>query len=230
MKISLLGIGLAAALALPVFGQSKDPVVPVSREPSHHVRFDNGRVRVYDVRVPKGQWTQFHEHSWDNFFVFIVPTTQEFEFLDGRKGTREVKPGDVGFSSTAAGAYTHRVRAVGELPLHVVDIELLNNVQLGSGAPGPKRPESMKMVLEDTRGRAYNIVLQPGESTALFVRPAHTGIFAVSGGRVSETGEGKSQRLWDSEPGDFRWNEVAEKLTMKNEGLKDEEFVEIEMF
>jgi hypothetical protein len=119
MKIKLLGIGLAAVLALRVFGQSKDPVVAVSLEPSHHVRFDNGRVRVYDVQVPTEKWTLFHEHTCDNFFVFIVPTTQEFEFLDGRKGTREVKPGDVGFSSTGTGAYTHRVRAVGTLPLHV---------------------------------------------------------------------------------------------------------------
>jgi hypothetical protein len=201
----------------------------VGREPSHHVRFDNAKVRVYDVQVPKGKWTQFHEHKWDNFFVFIAPTTQEFEFLDGRKGTREVKPGDVGFSSTSAGAYTHRVRAIGALPLHVVDIEILNNEKLGSGVPGPKRPDPLKMVLENARGRAYDIVLKPGES-AVFMRPGNTGIFAVSGGRVSETGEGKAVRLWDSEPGDFRWNEAAERLTIKNEADRQEEFVEIEIF
>jgi hypothetical protein len=216
--------------ALPASPESNDPALPVSKEPSHHIRFDNGRIRVYDVRVPTGKWTEFHEHSWDNFFVFIIPTTQAYEFSDGRKGTREVKPGDVGFSSTATGPYTHRVTPQGNPPLHVVDIEILNNAKLGSDAAAPKHPESFKLVLENPRGRAYDLHLKPGESTPLFTRSANTAIFAVSGGRISETADGKAPRLWDSEPGDFRWNDAPEKLTLMNNSTKDEEFVEIELF
>jgi hypothetical protein len=231
MKLTLSGIGLSVVLAMSVFAQSKDAAVPVSQEPSHHIRFDNGRVRVYDVHVPRGAWTQFHEHAADNFFVFMEPTTQAFEFSDGRRGTREVKVGEVGFSSTATGPYTHRVSPQGVLPLHVVDIEILNNAKLGSGIGGPKRPEpNFKMVLENARGRAYELVLKPGQSSGVFTRPTNTGIFAVSGGRVSETSEGKPLRLWDSESGDFHWNDIEEKLTIKNESGKDEEFVEIELF
>lgn len=228
---STLAVALFAAfIAFPAIPGSKDPVLPVSKEPSHHIRFDNGSVRVYDVRVPTRKWTEFHEHSWDNFFVFIIPTTQAYEFSDGRKGTRVVKAGDVGFSTTATGPYTHRVTSQGDLPLHVVDIEILNNAKLGSDAATAKRPESFKIVLENPRGRAYDLVLKPGESTAAFTRPANTGIFAVSGGRVSETLDGKAPRLLDSEPGDFRWNDVPEKLTIANYSTKEEEFVEIELY
>ena len=170
---------LAVCIASPAIPASKDPVLPVSKEPSHHIRFDNGRVRVYDVQVPKGMWTQFHEHTWDNFFVFIVPTTQAYEFSDGRKGTREVKAGDVGFSSTATGPYTHRVTSQGDLPLHVVDIEILNNARLGADAVTSKRPENFKLVLENPRGRAYALVLKPGESTPVFTRVPNTGISPV---------------------------------------------------
>jgi hypothetical protein len=204
--------------------------LPVSKEPSHHIRFDNGRVRVYDVQVPKGKWTEFHQHTWDNFFVFIVPTTQAYEFSDGRKGTREVKAGDVGFSSTATGPYTHRVTSQGDLPLHVVDIEILNNAKIGSDAGTAKRPEPFKTVLENPRGRAYDLVLKPGESTPVFTRDLNTGIFAVSGGRVSETVDGKAPRLLDSEPGDSRWNDRTERLTITNNSATEEEFVEIELF
>ena len=232
-RISALTLAILVAFTfadLPAIGQSKDSALTVSMEPSHHVRFDNGKVRVYDVQVPKGKWTQFHEHTWDNFFVFISPTTQAYEFNDGRHGTRQVKPGDVGFSSTATGPYTHRVAAEGDLPLHVVDIEILNNLRLGSGVAAPKRSEpSFKIVMENSRGRAYDIVLKPGESTGVFTRPANTGIFAVSGGRVSETDDGKPARLWDSEPGDFRWNEVSKRLTITNNSVYGEEFVEIEI-
>jgi hypothetical protein len=45
---------LAVSIASPAIPASKDPVLPVSKEPSHHIRFDNGRVRVYDVHFPKG--------------------------------------------------------------------------------------------------------------------------------------------------------------------------------
>jgi|ERR1700733_2651271 len=221
---------LAVFIGLHAIPASNDSVLPVSKEPSHHIRFDNGRVRVYDVQVPKGKWTEFHEHTWDNFYVFINPTTQAFEFSDGRKGTREVKAGDVGFSSTATGPYTHRVTSQGDLPLHVVDIEILNNAQFGSGTAAPKRPETFKIVLENPRGRAYDLVLKPGESTPVFTRAPNTGIFAVSGGRVSETVDGKPPRLLDSEPGDFRWNDRTERLTITNNSAKDEEFVEIELF
>jgi hypothetical protein len=140
LKLKLL-TGLFTCVALSALAQQKDSVVPVSREPSHHIRFDNGRVRVYDVRLPPGNWTLFHEHSWDNFFVFIVPATQDYEFIDGRHGTREVNPAEVGFTSTATGPYTHRARVEGKHPLHVVDIEILNNAQVGSGVAAPKRPE-----------------------------------------------------------------------------------------
>jgi hypothetical protein len=159
----------------------------------------------------------------------MIPTTQAFEFSDGRKGTREVKAGDVGFSSTATGPYTHRVTPQGDLPLHVVDIEILNNAKLGLDSAA-KRPESFKMVLENPRGRAYDLHLKPGESTPAFTRGPNTGIFAVSGGRVSETPDGKAPRLWDSEPGDFRWNDLPERLTITNNSAKDEELVEIELF
>jgi hypothetical protein len=220
--------GAMTLVALPDIARSKEPVLPVSKEPSHHIRFDNGKVRVYDVRVPAGYWTEFHEHTWDNFFVFITPTTQDYEFSDGRKGTREVKAGDVGFSSTATGSYIHRVSTRGE-PLHVVDIEILNNAKLGSDSAA-KRPESFKIVLENPRGRAYDVNLKPGQSTSLFTRTSNTAIFVVSGGRVTETLEGKAPRLWDSEPGDFRWNELPERLTLTNNSPQDERYVEIELF
>jgi hypothetical protein len=220
---------LTAFITLPAIPASNDPVLPVSKEPSHHIRFDNGRVRVYDVQVPTGKWTEFHEHSWDNFFVFIVPTTQAYEFSDGRKGTRDVKAGDVGFSSTATGPYTHRVTAQGNRPLHVVDIEILNNAKLGSDVATAKRPESFQIALENPRGRAYNLVLRPGESTPEFFRPANTAIFAVSGAQISETPEGKAPKLLNLAPGSLRWIDRPERLTITNNSAKDEQFVEIEL-
>jgi hypothetical protein len=230
IKIVLLA-GALALTTLQSVSQPKHAVVPVSMELNHHVRFDNGRVRVYDVKLSNGKWTEFHEHAADNFFVFINPTSQAFEYADGRQGTRQVKAGEVGFASTATGPYTHRVAPAGDVPVHVVDLEILTNAKLGPDVVAPKRPESSFAVgLENSRGRAYGMVLKAGETTAAFTRPANTGIFAVSGGRISETPVGKAPRLWDSEPGDFHWSEASERLTITNRSASDVQFVEIEVF
>jgi hypothetical protein len=84
--------------------------------------------------------------------------------------------------------------------------------------------------MENPRGRAYDISLRPGESTPAFTRAANTAIFVVSGGRVRENPKGKAPRLLDSEPGDFRWTDAPEELTITNDSAKDERFIEIELF
>lgn len=222
--------GLLAGTTSLVTAQSKDSYVPVSQEPNHHVRFDNGTVRVYEVQLAKGQWTLFHEHTADNFFVQMATTSQVVEYSDGRRSAKQLTAGDVGFASTEAGPYIHRVGCDGDVPFHVVDIEILTKGRLGSGSATAKRTESpFKLVLENTRGRAYDMVLKAGESTASFMRPGNTAIFAVSGGRISEWAEAKAPRLWDSQPGDFRWVDKPERLTIKNDSASTVELVEIEL-
>lgn len=55
-------------------------------------------------------------------------------------------------------------------------------------------------------------------------------IIAISTGRISEMVEGKSERLWDFEPGHFHWSDLNQKISIKNEGTTPLDFVEIEIF
>jgi hypothetical protein len=113
----------------------------------------------------------------------------------------------------------------------VVDIEINSNSRLGSNVETPKRPEkNFAVVLENSRGRAYRMILKAGEMTEAFTRPANTAIVALSGGRVREVTEGKLPRFWDSEPGNFRRVDVPERLTIRNDGVIDLELFEIEVF
>ena len=222
---------MLAAGAAPAAGPAPAAELPVSREPGHQVRFDNGQVRVYELTLAAGQWGEFHEHAADNFFVFMSTTGQRFEYRDGRHGTRQVHAGEVAFASTAGGPYTHRVGGDGPAPFHVVDIEILVDGRLGTApAAEPRADPAFSPVLENSRGRAYRLLLPPGATTGVFTRPAHTAIFAVSGGRISERPEGRAPRLWDSRPGDFRWTDAAERLAIENDSPAQVEFVEIELF
>jgi hypothetical protein len=222
---------LILALAVPasMVAQGSDVVVPVYKEPHHRVRFDNGVVRVYDVMVNKGESSLFHEHAADNFGVWINTTTMVDQRLGEQSGVYSNKTGKITYGSTEKGPYTHLIGSIDGV-FRSVTVEINSKSRLGPNAETPKRSDKhFTIVLENSRGRVYRMILKPSETTELFTRPANTLIVALSGGRVTEVMEGKP-RFWDSEPGDFQWVNAPEKLTIKNDGAMDLDVVEFEIF
>jgi hypothetical protein len=230
-RIALM-LTILSLLVVPLaFAQSDDVVVPVYKESNHRIRFDNGTVRMYDVRLKKGESTAFHEHSADNFAVHISTTAVAAQTFGGQSTVHPVKAGEVSFASTAKGPYTHRIGCTNGVDFRVVDLEINSKSRLGPGVETPKRPDkNFAVLLETSRGRVYRMILKAGETTEAFTRPANTAIFAISGGRTREVTEGKPPRFWDSEPGNFRWVDVPDRLTIRNESVADLELVEIEIF
>ena len=218
-------------ISLPAAAQSPDNVVPVSAEANHRIRFDNGTVRMYEVELPKGKSTAFHEHTLDNFAVQLVATTRAIELKGGQRVDASVQAGQTGFSSTAKGPYSHRVEATGDVPYRVIAMEIFSANKIDKDAVRVKRsPPFTVAVQENPRGQAYRLILKPGETSGPFERPANTAIFAIRGGRTSELIDGKAPRLWDSETGNFRWTDEPLRLSIRNEGVTAIEFVEIEVF
>ena len=215
----------------PGVAQTPAGVVPITSEPDHKIRFDNGRVRMYEVVLPRGKATLMHEHRADSFTVFFRTAEVTNEPHGGVKPVVFNRtPGFVGFNSTAKGPYSHRVIASGETTFHVIAMELLSSTPDGAATTAQRSGSAFKIALENPRGRAYRVTLAPGESTETFTRPAGSALFAISAGRISETADGKSARLWDFEPAHFRWFENSEKVSMKNESSIPIELVEIEVF
>ena len=226
-----LSICVLMLVALPIPARSQDDTVPVSAEVNHKIRLDNGRVRVYEVKLAKGSATAFHEHTVDNFAVILNTTTRANEPKGGERTISPVKAGQVGFSSTAKGPYTHRVEATGDEPYRNITIEILLVGNIGGAVKNPRRPDPFVPATQDSpRGIAYRLTLKPGATTQVFQRPANTLVVAVSGGRISELLEGKERRLWDLDKGSFRWVDEATRLAIRNEGNADIELVEIEVF
>lgn len=211
--------------------QMSSVAVQVNAEPDHHIVFENVKVRMYEVVLPRGKSTLRHEHRADNFQVFF----NDSNFInDPGGGAAMLYPssaGYVGFTSTANGPYTHRIEGAGDTPFRVIAIELLASSSQAVGAGSARRPSPpFRAALETERGRAYRVSLNAGESTGTFTRPANTAIFAISSGRISEQTEGKTPTQWDFNSGNFRWSETSEKLSMKNEGASRVELVEIEIY
>lgn len=225
-----LGCCLALLAGSPGRAQPPDTVVAITAEPDHKVRFDNGRVRVIEADFPSGKASLFHTHNYDAFFVFFNTATVGHQLLGDEPVIAKLAAGAVHFTSTAKGPYTHSVSAAGEETVHVSALELMQ-------APAPKTVDApqdrfppFEVVIDNPRGRLFRLKLGPGEATEPFVRPAATAILAVSSGRIIETASGRPDRLWDFEPGFFRWIEASEELVVRNEGSAPIELVEIEVF
>lgn len=220
---------LALAAAGPAAAQAPADVVPISAEPSHKVRFDNGTVRVYEVLLQPGAGTLMHEHRADSFSVILRDAEMRNEPHGGFAMSFPVPAGFVGFASTANGPYAHRIVASGPTPFHVVALELLGSKP--SAPPLARRDaRQFDLLTENSRGRAYGYTLAPGQSTGPFSRQVACAVIAVSAGRVTEAAEGEPPRPWEFEPGNVRWIGANDKVIVKNDGAVPVRLVEIEVF
>ena len=228
-KILFCWLGIIAAGYS--FAQASDEIIPITAEPDHKIRFDNGKVRMYEIVLPKGKATLFHEHRADIFTVsFSSAEITNDPYGENKPTISNRTPGFVGFNSIAKGPYSHRVISSGETTFHIIAMELLSPATAGLANTNQRLGSAFKVALDNPRGRAYRITLAPSESTESFTRPAGTALFAISSGRISENVEGKAVRLWDFIPAHFRWLDSSEKVSIKNESLTPIELVEIEIF
>ncbi len=224
---AVLFFALVYGAPAPARAALPEGVVPITAEPNHKIRFDNGAVRMIEAILPKGQKSLYHEHLYDGFYVFFQAKGFANEPYQAKRIVPDFPPGAVQFVPIKS-QYIHRVVAAPDHPLHISVIELMTKTG-NTPASTDERFPPFELALENPRGRAYRLKLSPGEETEFFTRPASTGIFAISSGRISEQMEGQPPRLWDIEPGYFRWVDTQQNLKIRNDGASPVELIEIEV-
>ena len=93
----------------------------------HHVLLENERVRVLNVRIPKGHTVPVHTHRWPAVLVLI--NGGEFVRRDGDGAvlfdTRTAGKKSVPLAPTWSEPFPpHSVENVGDTEIHVISIEL----------------------------------------------------------------------------------------------------------
>ena len=91
----------------------------------HHWLFENQYVRVYDVRIPPGETTDFHVHAFDTVFVDFSGGLTAAQAQGQAWKAERAEPGEVEFSADAKKTRTHRVRNDGTSEYHLVAVQLL---------------------------------------------------------------------------------------------------------
>ena len=96
-------------------------VVPVDKEPSHHLALENEWVRVFKVRVAPHAATLMHRHDKDYIFV----TLGDSDVVSERQGEKAIllrlKDGETRFTK---GGFAHIAKNLSDKPFRNVTVEL----------------------------------------------------------------------------------------------------------
>ena len=163
IAILLVAVAMVAGASQSRSNSAQNPV-EISGEPRHHPKFENEFVRIWDVTVPAGDATLWHAHRNDNVVVSFGDVKLRIETLGRDPVESPWKFGEVRFSKAT---YVHRAMNVGTTPFHNFTIELLKP-NAGAPAPSiPKEPIVSTPVFENERVRAFEVTLEPGQSTSM---------------------------------------------------------------
>jgi hypothetical protein len=107
-------------------------VVPITKEPSHHLVFENEYVRVFKVEVAPHAETQYHKHDVDYVFVTLGDSDVESVRVGEPPVRLQLKDGETRFTK---GGFAHKAVNLSDKPFVNVTVELKKSVG-GSSATG----------------------------------------------------------------------------------------------
>jgi hypothetical protein len=232
MKIptSSLPAALLAALFVQAAAAQQDAVVQLKDDPSRRIVLENSVVRIWEVNVPVGESTAFHEHSIDTASVRINATVLTNEPKGGGLFSfardYSLDAGSVSYSGYSKEPYVHRITPKGPNPHRVIEFEIL--VPSGKSADAAERA-GYTMLMDNSRIRASRLALDPGQSSDQVAPRKNTLVVVVKGGVALQQSNEEAPQTSELKPGDIQWHAAAGKRTLKNAGASQIDIVEVEV-
>jgi quercetin dioxygenase-like cupin family protein len=192
---------LVVLLTASVFGgcaESTPSAVPGFLEPHHHVRFQNGYVRVMETRLSPGEETLAHSHPIEAAVIFLTNGRMRIENEDGTSHESQLEANTVSFG---AAAKIHRAVNIGAETVRVVSVEILNRPP-ASAVAGESRESIARpgeILLENDKILMSRFRVAPGKKTHV---PNCTAlvVVAVTNGSAATLDSTTALRT-----GDVRW-------------------------
>ena len=226
IRPSRFAVTFLLLFSIQVFAQ--DQPVPIEKEPRHKLVFENDILRIFDTKIPVGDVSLFHIHSFDSAFVCIDGgETQSEELGKPIQPRPPFNAGDTWYRPHAATPLTHRVSNLGKTDFRVLDVELRQPL-VESDIALAKLPKEFVPVLDNERVRITRLTLIPGAKT-----PAHTltrpALFVIVRASKAVFDLPRQRRLTDYDPGDYFLVPANAERFIGNFGDKEFEAVQIEI-
>ena len=219
-------IGVVAAACLVGAAAVSAQVVPVDKEPHHHVRLDTILLRVLEVNIPPGVTTVDHRHERDIATVALEDgLTRTRTAADQNWGPDRVRArGSVGVTTYTGSPGSHQVETIGKTPYHLIAVE--NNRAGGWLETKPMTAQGASVVQQTRAFFAYDVKLPAGTRETNHPHEMPLVIVLLSGA-VEISGNGGSEPSRISQPG--QWVLIPGGHNLGVVGSSDAHVVEIEI-
>ena len=198
-------------LALPT-GETIE-YVEVRDEPRHRHKFENERVRLYDVLIPPGDTTLYHRHSENTVYVIIQGSRFRSQLAGGPPVENDLPLRAAFFETQAENPIIHQVSNIGDRTARLIGVEIYEKDETITREPFTAAhstlPAAFDVFQSLSQVRIYRVYLAPGQSTGAFGAGFSSMMIFLNGGKLS-SGVVK--------PGDYQWSDGTEPQTLTNVG------------
>jgi hypothetical protein len=211
MKVMLLSVSLAVAVAMPAAAQTSK------------VAIDNDQVKVVLADQPPHVKTRLHEHTVNRVMVYLESGKQTFDYQGGKKSELSWKAGEPKWSPASG---MHIAEIVSDKPVTIAEIELKKTGVTGTSAsttldPVKVDPKHYHIEFENDQVRVLRVRIPPHQSTPVHTHVLNRVIVYLSDQDIQvTTTDGKADRLHHNK-GEVSWGGPA---THKEENMSDHLF------
>ena len=160
--------------------------VPVSKEPRHHVTFENQQLRILDVNIPPGDKTLDHRHDLDIATISMnTGTTARIQSGKEPAAERPTRPlGDVNVTEYVGKAGSHSIENTGKSPYQLFAVE---NLKTSGWSTAPAASGlATKMTNEARSFRLYDVNLTKETSQTSHTHAVPTIAVLITGTVMSD--------------------------------------------
>ncbi|HEV7234443.1 MAG TPA: hypothetical protein VGN36_09360 [Sphingorhabdus sp.] len=201
---------------------------PVEQATFHQLVFANDDVAILINRYPPGGNSDFHLHPRDLFFVTVTPSLTSAQRLGQPLSPPRQQPaGIVGYNVMGSEPFIHRVINNGDAPALFVAIEIRRAAPMAGALT--ERGGGYVQILDNSRLRAWRVVLEPGQSLPALTQRANGVRVVVRGGLLRTSRPGIADQVLALESGNVAWQQAGETRALSNAGTTPIELVEMEL-
>ena len=167
--------------------------IPVTKEPHHHVVFENAQFRIMDVNVPPGETTLDHSHDRDIVTVAMSNAAETRAQAAGQTwANRPRRPvGDIETTEYAGKVSTHKFETMGATAYQLFAVE---NLKPNGWATTPPAAGAGTALAKESRSfRVYTVALGKDRQQTSHTHAVPTIVVLLSGKVMSEGPDEKAK-------------------------------------
>lgn len=167
--------------------------IPVTKEPHHHVVFENAQFRIMDVNVPPGESTVDHSHDRDLVTVAMSNGAEVRTQTAGQQWADRPRRsvGDIDTTEYAGKVSTHKFETKGTTAYQLFAVENLK--ASGWSATPPVSGAGTTLAKESRSFRVYTVALGQDRQQTSHTHAVPTIVVLLSGKVMSEGPDEKAK-------------------------------------